>query len=32
LVTTMMVIGKGDIKIKTRNGFVETISNVLLCS
>ena len=27
--STVKVMGKGDIKIKTRNGFVETISNVL---
>jgi len=27
--STMMVMGKGDIKIKKRNGFVETILNVL---
>lgn len=27
--STVMVMGKGDIKIKTRNGFVETILNVL---
>nr|KYP72576.1 Retrovirus-related Pol polyprotein from transposon TNT 1-94 [Cajanus cajan] len=26
--STMKVMGKGDIKIKTKNGFVETISNV----
>lgn len=27
--STVKVLGKGDIKIKTKNGFVETISNVL---
>ncbi|XP_049369600.1 uncharacterized protein LOC125834501 [Solanum verrucosum] len=27
--STVEVMGKGDIKIKTKNGFVETISNVL---
>ena len=27
--STMKVIRKGDIEIKTKNGFVETISNVL---
>ncbi|XP_061338299.1 uncharacterized protein LOC133285140 [Gastrolobium bilobum] len=27
--STVKVMGKGDIKIKTKNGFVETISNVL---
>ncbi|XP_061341344.1 uncharacterized protein LOC133287697 [Gastrolobium bilobum] len=27
--STVKVMGKGDIKIKTKNGFVETISNIL---
>ena len=27
--STVKVMGKCDIKIKTKNGFVETISNVL---
>nr|KYP57044.1 Retrovirus-related Pol polyprotein from transposon TNT 1-94 [Cajanus cajan] len=27
--STVKVMGKGDIKIKTKNGFIETISNVL---
>ena len=27
--STVKVMGRGDIKIKTNNGFVETISNVL---
>lgn len=27
--STMKLIGKGDIEIRTKNGFVETISNVL---
>ena len=27
--STVNVMGKGDIEIRTKNGFVETISNVL---
>lgn len=27
--SSIKVMGKGDVKIKTKNGFVETISNVL---
>ena len=27
--STMNMLGKGDIEIKSKNGFVETISNVL---
>ena len=30
--STVNVMGKGDINVRTRNGFVETISNVFLRS